>query len=60
MLADRTRWTAVDDPRLSALTEGRLVRVQVKERPILFVRMNGELRAMADRCPHQGMSFVDG
>lgn len=60
MIKEGVRWHAVEDERLPALAEGALLRVMVKGRGILFVRMNGVLRALADQCPHQGRSFEGG
>jgi nitrite reductase (NADH) small subunit len=60
MLVDRTRWRTVDDPRLSALAEGALLRITIAKQHILFARVNGKLCAMLDQCPHQGKSMADG
>ncbi|MEZ4806065.1 MAG: Rieske (2Fe-2S) protein [Flavobacteriales bacterium] len=55
-----TRWRAVQDGRLPGLPEGGMVRVVVGKRPVLFVRHDGSLRAMEDRCPHQGRALSGG
>jgi nitrite reductase/ring-hydroxylating ferredoxin subunit len=60
MMVEGIRWRRVDDDRLTGLAEGQLLRVVLKERPLCFVRMNGELRALADRCPHQGKPLSGG
>jgi nitrite reductase/ring-hydroxylating ferredoxin subunit len=60
MFEEGVRWKKVLDPRVSALTEGSLVRVMISNEAILFARVNGMLRAFADVCPHQGKSFVGG
>lgn len=60
MIVEGTRWRRLDDDRLAGLAEGALLRVMVKDRAVRFVRVGGVLRAMADRCPHQGKSFEGG
>jgi 3-phenylpropionate/trans-cinnamate dioxygenase ferredoxin subunit len=35
-------------------------RVEVEGRPIAVFNVNGELFALADRCPHQGASLCQG
>lgn len=37
-----------------------MARVMVNGRPVRMVRAKGMLRAMIDRCPHQGKSFEGG
>lgn len=60
MLIDSIRWRTIRDARLPALEEGGLVRVMMGKKPILFVRYQGQLRAMYDRCPHQGRALSGG
>ncbi|MEO8588257.1 MAG: Rieske (2Fe-2S) protein [Flavobacteriales bacterium] len=60
MMVERFRWERVDDDRLPALGEGSIVRIMVRKRPVAFVRIGGALRAMVDRCPHQGSSLSGG
>lgn len=60
MIIEAVRWVMVNDGRLRALAEGSLVRVMVKKRALAFVRMNGALHAMDDRCPHQGRALSNG
>lgn len=60
MLVESVRWHPVPDERLRTLAEGRSVRVMVNGRPVRFVRLQGRLRAVLDRCPHQGKSFEGG
>jgi nitrite reductase/ring-hydroxylating ferredoxin subunit len=60
MILEATRWVEVKDARLATLAEGSLVRVVVRKRALAFVRVNGALRAMDDRCPHQGRALSGG
>ncbi len=60
MMVEKIRWLQIDDDRLRALQEGKLVRVVVRKRPIAFVRLGGVLRAMIDICPHQGRALSGG
>lgn len=60
MIIEATRWVPVRDRRLPLLAEGSLVRVVVRKRALAFVRMNGALHAMDDRCPHQGRALSNG
>lgn len=60
MIVERTRWHRLDDPRLGSLPEGDLVRIVVREQPLVFVRVNGTLHAMLDQCPHQGNPISGG
>ena len=60
MILESTRWVVVRDDRLRSLAEGSLVRVVVRKKPLAFVRMNGALHAMDDRCPHQGNPLSGG
>ncbi len=60
MMTEGTRWVKVQDDRLPLLDEGALIRVVVRKRALAFVRMQGTLRAMEDRCPHQGRALSGG
>ena len=60
MLVDSIRWRTIRDARLASLEEGGLLRVMLGKQPILFVRHEGTLRAMYDRCPHQGRALSGG
>lgn len=60
MMVESIRWVRVADDRLPALADGAMVRVVVRKKPLAFVRMNGALRAMEDRCPHQGNPISGG
>lgn len=60
MIVESTRWVRLENARLSALAEGQLLRVVVKKRALAFVRTGGVLRAMDDRCPHQGRALSGG
>lgn len=60
MLVESIRWHPVPDERLRSLPEGASLRVVVKGRAVRFIRLKGKLRALVDRCPHQGKSFEGG
>ncbi|MCB0792488.1 MAG: Rieske (2Fe-2S) protein [Flavobacteriales bacterium] len=60
MIVDRIRWHAVADDRLPGLAEGALLHLRVHGRDICFVRSQGVLHALADRCPHQGKRLSGG
>lgn len=59
-MVERIRWQRIDDDRLRALPEGRMVRIMIRKRPIAFVRVGGALRALLDLCPHQGNPLSGG
>lgn len=42
------------------LTENRLTRVEVKDVPVLLVRRNGQIFALAETCSHLGGPLADG
>ena len=44
----------------SELREGYMKAVRVKGRPILLVRVGGEVYGVANLCPHAGCSFEGG
>jgi 3-phenylpropionate/trans-cinnamate dioxygenase ferredoxin subunit len=44
----------------SQLTEGHMKAVRIKGRPILLVRVGGEVFGMSNICPHEGCSFEEG
>ncbi len=60
MIIQAIRWKRAEDERLSILKNGAIARVVVAKRPIVFVRVDGVLRALLDICPHQGRSFEGG
>ncbi len=60
MIVESLRWVKIADDRITALAEGALARVVVRKKPLAFVRMNGALHAMDDRCPHQGQPLSGG
>ncbi len=60
MIVESTRWVVVSHARLIALAEGSLLRVVVRKKALAFVRINGALHAMDDRCPHQGNPLSGG
>ena len=44
----------------SELKEGQMKPVRVKGRPILLVRIGGEVFGVSNRCPNAGCSFEGG
>jgi 3-phenylpropionate/trans-cinnamate dioxygenase ferredoxin subunit len=44
----------------SQLKEGQMKAVRIKGRPILLVRVDGEVFGMSNICPHAGCSFEGG
>ena len=42
------------------LADGQMREVQVRDRRVLLVRLDGEFRAYAPQCPHQGAPLADG
>lgn len=60
MMVEHICWVMVADDRLASLAEGSMVRIVVRKKPLVFVRMNGALHAMEDRCPHQGNPLSGG
>jgi nitrite reductase/ring-hydroxylating ferredoxin subunit len=60
MMGKGTRWRKVKDERAAALAEGQLLGTSVHGQALCFVRMNGTLYALEDRCPHQGRPLSGG
>jgi nitrite reductase/ring-hydroxylating ferredoxin subunit len=60
MIVERTRWHPIRDVRVASLAEDGLLRVMLKNHPIVLVRHSGSLYAFADRCPHQGKPLNGG
>jgi 3-phenylpropionate/trans-cinnamate dioxygenase ferredoxin subunit len=42
------------------LEEGKMKAVRLKGKPILLVRVSGEVYGVSNFCPHQGCSFQGG
>ncbi len=60
MLVDRWKWKRVRDAALGALSEGGIHRNTVDGLPICWVKQDGRLHALVDRCPHQGAALSHG
>jgi 3-phenylpropionate/trans-cinnamate dioxygenase ferredoxin subunit len=61
MIFHRThRWAPLPDERLATLPEGSIVRVVVGRRALAVARVDGVLRGMEDRCPHQAALLSKG
>ena len=60
MKAKGTRWRRVKDDRIARLGEEQLAGATVHGQALCFVRMNGALYALEDRCPHQGRPLSGG
>jgi 3-phenylpropionate/trans-cinnamate dioxygenase ferredoxin component len=46
--------------KASALPEGAMLKATVESRAILLARLNGEVCALDNKCPHMGGSLADG
>jgi len=44
----------------SELEEGKMKLVRVEGTPVLFIKQNGKLYVIDDRCPHMGCGFAGG
>lgn len=42
------------------LQEGKMKRVSVEGTPVLFIKQQGKIFAIDNRCPHQGCAFSNG
>jgi nitrite reductase/ring-hydroxylating ferredoxin subunit/uncharacterized membrane protein len=51
-------WTEVLDD--AALIEGQPLGAEVEGQPLVLVRLNGQVHALADRCAHRGGSLHEG
>jgi nitrite reductase/ring-hydroxylating ferredoxin subunit/uncharacterized membrane protein len=51
-------WTEVLDD--AALPEGQLRGAEVDGQPVVLARVNGQIRALADRCAHRGGALHEG
>ena len=60
MLVERWKWIRVRDPVVLQLREGAVVRSMVGSAQICWVRHDGQLHALEDRCPHQGAALSFG
>jgi 3-phenylpropionate/trans-cinnamate dioxygenase ferredoxin subunit len=50
----------VDGIMESELKEGTMKMVRLEGTPVLFIKQNGKLYVIDDRCPHMGCSFAGG
>ncbi len=46
--------------RESEIKEGQMKAARIKGRPILFVRISGQVYGVSNLCPHMGCSFERG
>jgi nitrite reductase/ring-hydroxylating ferredoxin subunit len=60
VIVERTRWHELRDARIVGLADGALLRIMLKQVPLVLVRHQGVLFAFADRCPHQGKPLNGG
>jgi nitrite reductase/ring-hydroxylating ferredoxin subunit len=42
------------------IQEGKMKKVSVEGEPILFIKQNGKIFVIDNRCPHQGCGFSGG
>ena len=57
-MPDTENWTAACD--VDELWEGDMIGVRVEDTPILLVKVDGEIRAYRNRCPHQEWPLDQG
>ena len=50
----------VSSVKESEIKEGQMRAVRVKGKPILLVRVGGEVFGISNRCPHMGCTFEGG
>lgn len=60
MLVERCKWLKVNDARVLHLEEGRLHRTTESGEQVCWVKLNGRLHALLDKCPHQGAALSFG
>lgn len=60
MLVERWKWKRVTDPHVAQLAEGQLHRTMEDIGQVCWVKLNGRLHALADRCPHHGAALSFG
>ena len=55
-------WRRINERPVEApeLGEGEMVAARIGNRPILFVKVDGQIRAFDDRCPHKGFPLHKG
>jgi nitrite reductase/ring-hydroxylating ferredoxin subunit len=46
--------------RADELGEGKMKAVRLKGKPILLLRIGGEVYGVSNSCPHEGCSFLGG
>ncbi len=44
----------------SDLSEGKMRAIRVKGKPVLLVKVGGQIYAVSNLCPHEGCSFQTG
>src|SRR5262247_986874 len=55
-------WRRINERPVKApeLGEGEMVAARIGNQPILFVKVDGQIRAFDDRCPHKGFPLHKG
>ncbi len=44
----------------NAIEEGKMKLVRIQGTPVLFIKQNGKIYVIDDRCPHMGCKFSGG
>ena len=57
-MADTDGYSPIIDE--SELEEGKMKLVRVEGKPVLFIKQNGKIFVIDDRCPHMGCKFSGG
>lgn len=57
-MADTDGYSPIIDE--SEIEEGKMKLVRVEGIPVLFIKQNGKIFAIDDRCPHMGCKFSGG
>jgi nitrite reductase/ring-hydroxylating ferredoxin subunit len=57
-MADNEGYVPLIDEK--TLEEGKMQRVSYQGTPVLFIKQNGKIYVIDDRCPHMGCRFSGG
>jgi|YelNatPaOPRAMG01_1025707.scaffolds.fasta_scaffold467946_1 nitrite reductase/ring-hydroxylating ferredoxin subunit len=57
-MAENQGYTALIEEK--DLQEGKMKLIRAQGKPVLFIKQNGKLYVIDDRCPHMGCKFSNG
>jgi nitrite reductase/ring-hydroxylating ferredoxin subunit len=57
-MADNEGYSPIIDEK--ELEEGKMKLVRAEGKPVLFIKQNGKIYVIDDRCPHMGCKFSGG